>query len=181
MYDLKQSHHYSILKNLYGSRSLTADQKQQLYDKVIEGNESDQKGLVIKACESRKDDAASKAAVWKQITDKNSTLSFYEKRELCDGFYSWGQLDICEEYFDKFYDVIGGFDKDHTYKYFQAFFLNLLPRMTIDDKHIVKLVLLKNDVADNNKTTMNMLQDGIELLLRTKTIREYAQKQAQIQ
>jgi len=46
--------------------------------------------------------------------------------------------------------------------------------MTIDDKHIVKLVLLKNDVADNNKTTMNMLQDGIELLLRSKTIREYA-------
>lgn len=90
------------------------------------------------------------------------------------GFYSWDQLDICEPYFDKFYDELGNLSGHHTFKYIDTFFYSMLPRMKIEDKHIVKLLEIKSKVPDTNSMYMNILQDGIELLIRSKTIRELA-------
>ena len=53
---------------------------------------------------------------------------------------------------------------------------NMLPRMQIKDEHIAKLLEIKNDVPDTEKTFMNKLQDCLENLLASKTIREFAQK-----
>jgi hypothetical protein len=48
----------------------------------------------------------------------------------------------------------------------------MLPRAgDIKDEHIVKLVCLKQDTHDTDKVFMNTLQDGIELLIRSKEIR----------
>jgi len=48
----------------------------------------------------------------------------------------------------------------------------------IKDSYIVKLVALKNDTPDSAKNFSNMLQDGIEILVRTKLIREFAKDHA---
>jgi hypothetical protein len=50
----------------------------------------------------------------------------------------------------------------------------MLPRMQIEDRHIVKLAIVKSQVPDTNSTWSNILQDGIELLVRSKRIRENA-------
>jgi len=48
----------------------------------------------------------------------------------------------------------------------------MLPRMgEIKNEHIVRLVCLKQDTPDTDKVFTKTLQDGIELLIRTKEIR----------
>ena len=88
------------------------------------------------------------------------------------GFYSFGQLDIVSPYFDKYFDILPTLYKQMSYRSFESFFYNLLPRMAVTDEHIVKLIALKQETPDNEKNMMSILQDGIELLLRTKQIRE---------
>jgi len=61
-----------------------------------------------------------------------------------------------------------------TYKYLDTFFTYMLPRMNIKDSHIVKLVTIKASIADTNSMFMNILQDAIELLIKSKKIREFA-------
>ena len=56
------------------------------------------------------------------------------------------------------------------------FFHCMLPRMEIEDEHIVKLVELKKETADTENLFRQKLQDGIEILLRCKTIRDYARQ-----
>jgi hypothetical protein len=46
--------------------------------------------------------------------------------------------------------------------------------MEIKDEHIVKLVSLKIDTPDNSTNFANMLSEGIELVMRSKTVRDYA-------
>ena len=50
----------------------------------------------------------------------------------------------------------------------------MLPRKVIEDRHIVKLITIKSQVADTNAMFNGVLQDGIELLIRSKRIRELA-------
>ena len=77
-------------------------------------------------------------------------------------------------FFDRFYECLEDMHHDHAHKYLETFFYHMLPRMQIEDRHIVQLMSIKSRVADNNSTFMNMLQDGIELLIRSKRIRELA-------
>ena len=88
------------------------------------------------------------------------------------GFYAINQIDIIEPYFDKFYQVLPSMHKQLTLNSFNSFFNMLLPRLKIKDSHVVTLVALKQDTPDNEKNFMNTLQNGIELLLRSKQIRE---------
>jgi len=56
----------------------------------------------------------------------------------------------------------------------EAFFYQLLPRMEVKDEHIVRLVTMKAKTHDTEKIFMNLLNDGIELLVRTKELRRIA-------
>ena len=46
--------------------------------------------------------------------------------------------------------------------------------MEIKDEHIVKMMTLKLQTPDNNSNFTNLLNEGIELLIRSKEIREFA-------
>ena len=50
----------------------------------------------------------------------------------------------------------------------------MVPTLEIEDRHIVTLINIKSKVPDTNKVFMNILQDNIELLLRIKNVREFA-------
>ena len=64
-----------------------------------------------------------------------------------------------------------------TFKVFESYFYSLLPRKHIQDKHIVGLLSLRLQTEDTNKNFINMLNDGIELLIRSKGIRLLATSQ----
>jgi len=84
------------------------------------------------------------------------------------GFYSWDQLALVEPYFEKYYEVLQTLKELTSSIYLETFFYQMLPRMKISDSHIVKLVSLKQETPDNEQMFASMLQDGIELLIRSK-------------
>ena len=48
--------------------------------------------------------------------------------------------------------------------------------MEINDDHIVKLLALKLSIPDNNTNFANLLNEGLELVMRSKQVREFALK-----
>jgi len=87
-------------------------------------------------------------------------------------------LELNRPYFDKFYDVLKDMNTYLPFKYLQTFFRVLLPRMEVSDAHIVRLVELKLETADTQGPFGKVIQNGIESLLQSKNVREYARKHA---
>ena len=50
----------------------------------------------------------------------------------------------------------------------------MLPRMEIKGEHIIKLLSMKLKTADVNSNFSKMLNEAIELLMRSKEVREFA-------
>lgn len=120
--------------------------------------------------------AESKAKIWEEVTDVNSTESIYKRAAKMGGFYSYKQLDIVRPYFDKFFDVLPQVYEKQAFKYVENFFHSLLPRMDIKDEHIVRLLTLKLQTPDNNTNFANIINEGLELTMRSKSVREFAEK-----
>ena len=120
-----------------------------------------------------------KARVWAEITDPNNTDSLYRRSAKMTGFYSANQLDIIEPYFDKFFDELVRQNQLSTHKKFEAFFHNLLPRMRVNDSHIVRLVTILQETPDSEQMFQEILRDGIDSLVKTQTIRALAARELQ--
>jgi hypothetical protein len=93
------------------------------------------------------------------------------------GFYSYKQIDLIRPYFDKFFDVLPQIYEKQAFKYVEAFYHSLLPRMEIKDEHIVKLLALKLQTPDNNTNFANTINEGLELVMRSKAVRDFAEQQ----
>lgn len=52
--------------------------------------------------------------------------------------------------------------------------LSLLPRAVIEDRHLVRLMNIKSQTADNDKAYMDLLTDALEVLLRSVRVRSQA-------
>ena len=95
------------------------------------------------------------------------------------GFYSNKQIDVIRPYFTKFIEELPELYTKHSFKFVDSFSSHLLPRMEIEDSHIVQLLAVKAGVPDVNGNFANLLSENIELMLRSKLIREFATKQLQ--
>jgi len=174
IFELKKGHKHSVVNIVGKSGNFSADEKSAFLELVLGDDKSDLANGVRLTCHAANPDPKVKAEVWKDLTDKDGTRSLYEKRSLMAGFYSLDHIDSCSMYFDKFFECLEQVHNDHTYKYLSTFFYMMLPRMRIEDRHIVMLINVKSQVPDTSSMFMNILQDGIELLLRSKNIRERA-------
>ena len=117
LYKLSDSHRRGILKKLFKSNHLTTEAKRELLQSVLKGDESDLAKNTILTCEASIPDAANKAAVWKEITDPQSTLSAKQREAKMSGFFVQDQLDLCRPYFNKYYEVLPLIESEHGYKY----------------------------------------------------------------
>jgi len=172
LYKLTNTHKLKIVKVCHKSKALSADEKKQLLEKVLVDDKSDLARHCRLTCFAT--EPANKEQVWKDLLDPKSDYSLYDRRALMEGFYAWDYMAECEPFFDRFFTEINNVSAQHTHKNLESWFFSLLPRMKIEDSHIVKLLQLKARVADNNAKLSNMLQDGIEIMVRSKTIREIA-------
>jgi len=144
LYELKTNHKYSILKALFkASCAMTFEQKVELLEKTIGDDKSDIAQNTRDTCLACKACPDSKAKIWADITDMNSTESVYTRQAKMQGFYVNYQIELLRPYFDKFYDVIGEMHSKCTFKYMDNFFYAMLPRMEVDDSQIVRLVQMK--------------------------------------
>jgi len=172
LYELKQTHKHQILKGLFRSKDFDLSDKMDMMSVVLGDDKSDLADRCRAACLASVPDAEIKAKTWAEIIDPNSKDSAYVRQAKMSGFYQRESLELIEPYFDKFYEVLPAAYKTMAAKTFQAFFAHMLPRVgDIKDEHIVRLVCLKQDTHDTDKVFANQLQDGIELLVRSKEIR----------
>mmetsp|Transcript_44428 Transcript_44428/g.32490 ORF Transcript_44428/g.32490 Transcript_44428/m.32490 type:complete len:95 (-) Transcript_44428:123-407(-) len=93
-----------------------------------------------------------KAKVWNILIDLNSKESLYQKEARIEGFYAYNQMEEISPYFDKFYEFLPSLfcGKEVQFKFLEAFFFGLLPRVNISDNDIVKLLTLKLEQQDTN-------------------------------
>jgi aminopeptidase N len=139
------------LKGLFSSNLLTTEQKRAHLQEVQGDDKSDLAQNCKLTCEAYIPTAENKAAVWKEITDPNSTLSAKQRQAQMGGFFSASQLDLVRPYFDKYYEVLPDIESQHGYKYLQFFSNFMVPTLEIEDKHIVMLANIKSKVPDTNK------------------------------
>ena len=172
LFDITKSHKHTILKMLFRSKDFSTTDKMELLEMTLGDEKSDLGDRTRATCMASLPDPAVKATIWDELTDPANTESKKMKEAKMAGFYSMNQIDILAPYFEKFYDTLPVMQKQLSGLGFEPYFFTLLPRMVVEDRHIVKLVALKQDTPDNEKAFMNLLQDGVELLLRSKQIRE---------
>mmetsp|Transcript_42769 Transcript_42769/g.41119 ORF Transcript_42769/g.41119 Transcript_42769/m.41119 type:complete len:233 (+) Transcript_42769:2025-2723(+) len=175
LYELNKKQQQSLVKVLHRFKEIPLEKKSELLEKVLEGDNSDLATNLRLTCEAALPSAESKAKVWAILTDPNSSESLYQKSARISGFYAYNQLDEIRPYFAKFYELLPTlFTSQTQFKFIEAFFYGLLPRVDIRDEDIVKLMTLKLQQSDNNANFVNTLNDGIELLIRSKEVRKYS-------
>ena len=176
VFKLGKKHQYSILKKLFEEPTVEHATKLALLEKVLGEDKSDIAQNTRDTCMALLPSAEGKAQVWAAITDVTSTESIYKRGAKMGGFYSYKQMDLISPYFDKFFEDLPKIYEKQAFKYVETFFHSLLPRMDIKDEHIVKLLSLKLQVPDNNTNFANLINEGIELVMRSKAVRDFAQK-----
>lgn len=176
LFELRPNHKRAIVKRVHKSNHVSDQVKADILESTLGDDVSDIAQSVRNFCRATTSDLAVKEQIWNDILDPNSSLSLYEKNALMGGFYSWDQVDALDGFYDKFYDSLETIYTNQTWKFVSSYTATMLPRMKIEDRHIVKLITIKSQVADNNGNYMKVLQDGIELLIRSKKIRDMAKK-----
>ena len=174
IYALKTTHKHTVLKTHFQNANHSYETKISAMEKIMGSDNSDIAIRCKAACMAGLPDAENKAKVWAEITDPSSQESLYVRGAKMSGFYCSDQLELISPYFEKYFEVLPMLNEKTTYKYLNQFFHAMLPITQIKDSYIVKLVALKNETPDSAKNFNSMLQDGIEILVRTMQIREFA-------
>lgn len=164
----------SILVQLFKRKDFDNEIKQKTLESTLKDDNSDLAQNCRTTCQSSLPEASVKAQVWADLTNPDSKESLYSRRAMMSGFWVKDHNDLTEDYVNKFYDVLVDLNEKVTYKYMETFFYSMLPRNQVKDEHIVKLLSLKLSNPDNKSMFGNILQDGIELLVRSKEIREFS-------
>ena len=138
-------------------------------DSILAADTSDLAQKTKFTCEACLPDSATKEKIWSEILDPESTFSLYQKRAKMVGFFQINQIEICTPFFDKFFDSLENFESQ-SFKFIEIFFKLMLPRFVIKDAYLQKMENLKTSDAGYQK----VVADGLELLLRSKSVREFA-------
>ena len=154
---LTASHKRAIMKRLFKSGELTQEKKNSLLEEILGSDNSDLAKNAKHCCAASIATAENKEKVWNELLDPNSKYSAKERQAMMGGFYSFDQLELCRPYYNKFYECLQKLEQEHGYKYMNFFFFSMLPRMEIDDSHIVQLMTIKSQVPDTNGMFMNIL------------------------
>lgn len=174
IFNLLPKHKHTILRVIFKSRIFDLETKMALLEETLGDDKSDLASNCRTSCLAGLPDPEVKARIWSEITDPNNSDSNYVRGAKMGSFYAADQLDIVEPYFDKFFDILPEMHEQMTHKAFEGFFYSMLPRLAVRDSHIVRLVTLLQDTPDTQKMFAETLRDGIDLLVRTQTIRAFA-------
>jgi hypothetical protein len=157
---------------------MSNEEKFELLEKVLGDDKSDLAKRLRLQCEVSIPDAAVKEKAWYDITDPKSTVSDVEKRAIMSGFYAASQVELTNQYADKYYEALKDFNKHFSYRQVESFIAMMRPTHEIHDSHIVKMVTIKGNIPDTDSAYKKTLEENIELLIRIKTLRELASQES---
>lgn len=129
-----------ILKTLCQSTQIATETKQAVIEKVLGDDKSDVAKKTRLGCEACFATKENKDKLWETFIDEKTELSIQDREAMISGFCSWDQLELCEPYFDKYYDALDTLSEKHAYRYQRSFCMGLMPRKWIKDEHLVRLM-----------------------------------------
>ena len=174
IYELQKKHKFTILTHVFRQPDLPLDAKMTMLNETMGDDKTDLAVNARAKCMAALPDAESKAQTWAELTDAQSKDSVYVRTAKIGGFYCAEQLPLIEPYFAKFFAVLPEIAKSCSHRYLETFFYSLLPTYQVEDTYIVKLISLKTNTPDSQHAFRQILQDGIEIMLRCAEIREFA-------
>lgn len=133
-------------------------------------------------CRASRPDGQIKKQVWSQMTaDPAQGISAVQQEAMLNGFYEWGQNDILEPYYAQYFSVLTdkGFYGAKSYKYLKEFVKGLLPRQKeVTEVDIAKMQKVLDTIPQQDPNAsqayIKLLQEAVELLQRTKRLRDFA-------
>lgn len=129
------------MKTLCKSTQITTETKQALIEKILGEDKSDVAKKARLGCEACFATKENKEKLWEIFTDDKTTLSIQDREAMMSGFCSWDQVELCDPYFDKYYEALETLaNGKHALRYQQSFCMSLMPRRCIKDHHLVKLM-----------------------------------------
>lgn len=179
LYELKPMHKQTILKVVFKSTAFSQEQKMDLLDLTLGEDKSDLSENCRVSCMASLPDPEVKAKIWQEITDMESKHSLYTLQAKMGAFYAHDQMDLTAPYEEKFFDVLYEYHEKSTFKQFNAFFYTLLPLRVIKDSYVVRLISTLNDTPDTEQMFSETVRDGIDMLIKSRQIREFAQSDSQ--
>lgn len=164
----------NILKTLCKSTLISTDEKKVMIEKVLKDDKSDTAERVRLTCEAAFASKENKDRVWAILTEENSKYTVYQREAMMGGFKA-GDQELMAPYADKYYEALVTLSQKQVYRYQSSFSNALMPRSVIEDRHLVQLMNIKSQTPDNDKAYMDLLNDVLELLLRSNRVRAQAQ------
>ena len=174
IYELQKKHKFTILTHVFRHPEVALDAKMSMLNETMGDDKTDLAVNARAKCMAALPDAESKAKTWAELTDGQSKDSVYLRTAKIGGFYCAEQLPMLKPYFTKFFEVLPDIAKSCSHRYLETFFYSLLPTYEVEDAYIVKLISLKTNTPDSQHGFRQMLQDGIEIMLRCAEIRAFA-------
>jgi 3-methyladenine DNA glycosylase AlkD len=129
--DLKEASKRQIVESIFELTCVSQETKDTILNKVLGDDVSDVAKNCRLTCKASIPTAENKAEIWEALTSENSEYSMYEREAMISGFYSYDQLDILDQYFDKFFEVLPSIYKNQAARYFDRFCFSLLPKMNV--------------------------------------------------
>lgn len=181
-FELQRSQKQKIMLAVCKSDVYEGHAKQEIIDSIMANEKTDDILIEKKmTCRASMPDGQIKKEVWAQITAEPQGISAVQQEALLSGFYEWGQNDILEPYYAQYFSVLTdkSFYGAKSYKYLKEFVKGLLPRqgeVTQAEIATMQKVLDTIPQQDPNASQayIKLLQEGVELLQRTKRLRDFA-------
>jgi len=181
-FELQRGQKQKIMLAVCKSGAYEEHKKQEIIDSIM-ANEKTDDILIEKqmTCRASRPDGQIKKQVWSQITADPTAISAVQQEALLSGFYEWGQEDLLEPYVAQYFSVLTdkGFYGAKSYKYLKEFVKGLLPRQKeVTEADIAKMQKVLDTIPQQDPNVsqayIKLLQEGVELMQRTKRLRDFA-------
>jgi aminopeptidase N len=137
--ELSKNQKFSIVQAAHTKLAIPAVKKQELLEKVTEGDKSDIAANLRLSCKALLPDKASKEEVWRQISDHKLKLSSYERRALMTSFFNRDSAEIVMPYYEKYVATVRDCATCGNKNFADAFIVEACPSFNITDAFIASL------------------------------------------
>jgi hypothetical protein len=164
------------------SQYLSFERVNKLLTQILGDDKSNLANEARLGCFAALPDQKVKQGVWVNLINPKSKMSLSEKEAQIHEFNQPNQFKILQPYQDEFFGNLIHMYQTTQYKFFKSYFNSLLPRMfEIEVARIDKLISVRqeythllNDKVSPNDPFVKLITNGIELMQRSKKIRDFA-------
>ena len=145
---ISQKNRFDYVKNIFSSRSISLDVKNEYLDKEIKRDKESNESMFAKSmCKALIPDRKNKEECWNIITNNPNKDSLYNIKEMMYGFAPIDQLDLVNDFLrDKYFEVLPILGKKQEYQYVKCFVSYCSPKCYIDDEIINKYESLLDNI-----------------------------------